>query len=61
MADDFDREAVLSRVAERRRIAAEIAAQLPQESALDLVRRRLRERETVRAEAAGQLDLGGAA
>lgn len=59
MNGEYDREAVLAKVAERRRIAAEIAEQLPQESALDLVRRRNRERQARRAEDVGQLDLGG--
>lgn len=59
MGDDFDREAVLAQVAERRRVAAELAAQLPQESATDLILRRNGEQR--RARAAGQLDLGGAA
>jgi hypothetical protein len=53
------RDAVLEKVAERRRIAAGLAERLPQESALDLVRRRNDERRARRAEDAGQLDFGG--
>lgn len=61
VADDYDREAVLAQVARRREIAAELAKALPQESAIDLVRRRNRERQQREAERAGRLDLGGLA
>lgn len=54
------REQVLAKVAERHRIAAELATRLPQEDAIALVRRRNDERRRARAEAAGQLDLGAA-
>lgn len=55
------RERVLAQVARRREIAAELAKELPQESALDLLRRRNDERRAQRAERDGRLDLGGAA
>jgi hypothetical protein len=50
---------VLADVRRRREIADEAAKALPQESALDLIRRRGRERRAARAEDAGQLDFGG--
>jgi hypothetical protein len=48
---------VLADVRRRREIADEAAKGLPQESALDRIRRLARERRAARAEAAGQLDL----
>lgn len=55
------RDQVLADVRHRREIADELAKGLPQESALDLIVRRARERRAGRAEAAGQLDFDGAA
>ncbi len=49
--------AVLAKVAERRALAEQAAAELPQEDVLDVIRRQNRERAAARAEAAGQLDL----
>lgn len=55
------RDRVLADVRRRREIAAELVKGLPQESAIDLIRRRNREAQARRAEASGQLDFDGAA
>lgn len=61
MIDDYDRDAVLAQVAERRRRNDEAVADLPQVSATDLMRARLGEQVARRAEQRGQLDFDGTA